>query len=97
MTIATMSKREVIASRRRQEHFAQTTSGAIAAEQQAKTSHPERHGHEEWKRRIEQDWQNHLGALQRCICAILHAKQQPKTSLMSAIKRERGYGNAINL
>jgi hypothetical protein len=68
MTTATIRRGDVMATQKRQELFAQTNSGAIPPEQRTNRPFTERHGHEEWRQRIEEDWQNHVETLQQYLC-----------------------------
>lgn len=96
MTTVTVRTGDAMATQKRQELFAQTNSGAISPEQRTKRPLVERHGHEEWKQRIEGDWENHLESLQQYICELLRKNQQLRMALMTANEPERGYGDAIN-
>jgi hypothetical protein len=97
MTTATVRRGNVMAAQKRQGLFAQANSGAIAPPRWKKRSLAEGHGHEEWKQRIEEDWQNHLETLQQCVCELLRKNQQLRTAPITANERERGYGDAISL
>jgi len=97
MTTATFRTRDVMATQKRQELLPQTNSGAISPEQRTTRPLTEIHGHEEWKQRIEDDWQNHLESLQQSICELLRKNQQLRMALLTANEPERGYGDAINL
>ncbi len=97
MTTATFRRGDVMATQNRQELFAQTNSGAISPEQWTKRSLTERHGHEEWKQRIEEDWQNNLETLQQYVCELLRKNQQLRMALRAADEPERGCGDVINL
>ena len=68
MTTATIRRGDVMATQKRQGLFAQTNSGAIPPERRTNRPLTERHGHEEWRQRIEEDWQNHLETLQQYLC-----------------------------
>lgn len=96
MKTATIGIRDLMAIQKRQEHFAQTIPAAISPERSAKRTFTERRGHEEWKRRYEEDWQSHLQALQHCVCELLHKNQQLGMALMAANEPGRGYRGAIN-
>ena len=97
MTTVTVRTGDAMATQKRQELFAQTNSGAISPEQRTKRPLVERHGHEEWKQRIEGDWQNHLETLQRYMCELVRKNRQLKTALVTSNEPKRRYGNAINL
>lgn len=84
MTTVTIRIGDVMAIQRRREHFAQTNSGAITPEQSTERAFIERHGHEEWKQRIEASWQGHLETLQQCVCELLLKNQQLRMALMAA-------------
>jgi hypothetical protein len=75
----------------------QTTSEVIPPEQGAKRTLCEMGGQEEWKQRIEEDWQGHFERLQQCVCELLLKNQQLRMALMVADKPEHGYRGAINL
>jgi hypothetical protein len=95
MRTATIRKGGIVASQKRQEHFAQTNSTANSPERRSRPF-TERRGHEEWKQRIEQDWQNHLETLRQCVRELGRKNQQPRMALTTANEPERGYGDAIN-
>ena len=87
----------VTSNRKSQELSARTTSGAIAPGQRTGGPVPLRHGHEEWKQRIEGDWQSHLETLQRYVSELARRNQQLRSALVTASVAKRGYGNAVNL
>lgn len=91
MTTVTIRIGDVMATQRRQEHFAETNSGAGAHERRTERALIERHGHEARKQRIEEDWQGHLEALQQYVCELLLKNQQLRMTLMSANESERGH------
>jgi hypothetical protein len=95
MRAASIRKGSVMASQKRREHFAQTNSGATSPERRSRPF-IERHGHEEWKQRIEEDWQNHLETLRQCMRELGRKNQQLRMALTTANETERGYGDAIN-
>ena len=90
MTTATISLGNVTATQRRQEHFAQTSSGTIAYEQRPERALIERHGHEEWKQRLDEAWQGHLETLQQCVCELLVKNQRLRMAMMSADEPGQG-------
>jgi hypothetical protein len=57
----------------------------------------ERHAHEDWKQRIEGDWQNHLETLARYVFELAGKNQPPRMASAPANEPKRRYGNAINL
>jgi hypothetical protein len=91
MTTVTIRVADVMATQRRQEHFAQMDSGVISPEQRTKGAPSDRRGHKEWEQRIEKDWQSHLESLQQCVCELLLKNQQLRIALMAAKDPERGY------
>jgi len=97
MTTATVRRGNVMAAQKRQGLFAQANSGAIAPPRWKKRSLAEGHGHEEWKQRIEEDWQNHLETMQKYVSELVRKNQQLRTALTTANEPKRRYGNAINL
>jgi hypothetical protein len=97
MTTVTIRIGDVVATQRRQEHFAQTNSGVIAPEQSTERALIERHGHEEWTQRIEEAWQGHLAALQQYVCELLLRNQQLRMALVAVDEPERGREDASNL
>ncbi len=97
MTTVTIRLGDVMAPQRRQEHFAQTSSGTIAYELRTERALIERHGHEEWKQRIDEAWQGHLEALQQYVCELLAKNQQLRMALMSANEPRQGHTNARSL
>ena len=97
MTTATVRIGDVMATQRRQAHFAQTNSEAIANEQSTDRLHMERHGHDEWTQRIEEAWQGHLETLQQCLCELLLKNQQLRMALTAENGPERKHRNAGNL
>jgi hypothetical protein len=88
---------DVMAAQKPGGQFTQTDSGVISPESRAKRTFSEMRGHEEWKQRIEEDWQGHFERLQQCVCELLLKNQQLRMALMAADEPERGYRNAINL
>lgn len=94
MTTVTIRLGDLIAARRRQEQFSQTNSTNIAYEQRPGRALIERHGHEEWKQRIDETWQGHLETLQQYVCELLAKNQQLRMALMSANEPERGHRDA---
>ena len=81
-------------------HFTQitqTSSGASSPGQHAKRELGGRGGQEEWKQRVEKDWQSHLERLQQCVCELLLKNQQLRMALVAAEERERVYRDAIHL
>lgn len=86
-----------MAIHKRQEQSAQALAGANFAQQGSNGELPEMHGHEVWKQRLEEDWQDHLETLQRYVCELLIKNQKLRMALMVAGEPERGYGNAIKL
>jgi len=88
-----------MATQKREQHFARTTSRVISFEQRMKTALIESRGHEEWKRGLEEDWQedwqSHLETLQKCVCELLLKNQQLRMEL-TANEPEREHGAGIN-
>lgn len=82
------------ATQKRKEHFAHTDSGDIAPEQSTKRALVEKHGHEEWKHRIDEEWQSHVETLQQYLCELLHKNQQLRMALTATGESEGRYGNA---
>ena len=97
MATVTIRRGDVRPAQKRQELWAQTISGVISAGQRTKRPMPERHAHEVWKQRMEQDWQSHIETLQRYMCALARRSQQPGPELATANEPKRRYGNAINV
>jgi hypothetical protein len=97
MTTAAIRIGEVMATQRRQGHFAQTNSEAIATEQNTDRAHIERHGHEEWTQRIDEAWQGHLEILQQCLCELLLKNQQLRMALIAENGPERKHRDASSL
>ena len=97
MATLTIRRREVMSAQKSQEFSAQTNSGVISPGQRTKRPTPERHGHENWKQRIEEDWQNHLQTMQKYVSELVRKNQQLRTALTTANEPKRRYGNAINL
>jgi len=56
----------------------------------------ERHAHEDWKQRIEEDWQRHLKAMQKYVGELVRNNQQQGMALTTANDPKRRYGNAID-
>lgn len=88
MTSATIRIGDVMAAQRRQEHFAQTNSGAIALEQSTERALTEKPAHEELMQRIEEAWQGHLETLQQYMCELLLANQQLRMALKAVNEPE---------
>lgn len=97
MATVTVRVGDAIANRRRQEYCAQTNSGAIATEQRREGALIERHGHEEWKQRIEKAWQGHLDNLQQYVCELLLKNQQLRMAPMASNESERVHGDSRTL
>ena len=97
MATMTIRRREVMSAQKSQEFRAQTNTGAISSGQTTKRPAPERHGHEDWKQRIEEDWQRHLKAMQKYVGELVRNNQQQGMALTTANDPKRRYGNAINL
>jgi hypothetical protein len=97
MATATIRKREVMPTQKSREFLARTNSGVISAGQRTKPPTTERHGHEDWKQRIEEDWKNHIETLQRYVCELARKNQQLRTVSTTANEPKRRFGNAINL
>jgi len=86
-----------MSTQKSQELLVRTNSGTIAPEQGTRRPATLRHGHEEWKQRIEGDWQSHLETLQRYVSELARKNQQLRTALVMANEPKRGYENAVNL
>ena len=97
MATMTIRRGEVMSAQKSQEFRAQTNTAAISSGQTTKRPAPERHGHEDWKQRIEEDWQNHLETMQKYVSELVRKNQQLRTALTTASEPKRRYGNAINL
>jgi hypothetical protein len=97
MTTVTSRRGDVMAARNHQEHFAQAHSGIVSHEENTKRALIERSGHEEWKQRLEEDWQSHLETLQKYVCELLIKNQKLRTALSSANEPRRDYRDAIKL
>jgi len=85
-----------MATQNHHENLAQTSGGVIYPEQKTKRALVERRGHEEWKQRIEEDWQGHVETLQQCVCELLIKNQQLRLALMATNAPQQGYRGAIN-
>jgi hypothetical protein len=97
MTTVTIRRGDVMSARNHQEHLAQTHSGIISPEESAKRAPVERAGHEEWKQRLEDNWQSHLETLQKYVCELLIKNQKLRTALSSANEPRRDYRDAVKL
>jgi hypothetical protein len=97
MATVTIRKREVMSTQKSQEFLTQMNSGVISLGQRTKRPTPERHGHENWKQRIEEDWQNHLQTMQKYVSELVRKNQQLRAALTTANEPKRRYGNFINL
>ncbi len=97
MATVTIRRKKVMPAQKSQEFQAQTITGVISSGQTTKRPAPERHGHEDWKRWIEEDWQNHLETMQKYVSELVRKNQQLRTALTTANEPKRRYGNAINL
>jgi len=87
----------VTPNRKSQELSARTTAGTVAPGQKARKPVPLDHGHQEWKQRIEGDWQSHLETLQRYVSELARRNRQLRTALVTASVPKGGYGNAVNI
>lgn len=91
MTTATIRIENVMGIKRREEHFAQTKSGAIA---QSKTRAKE---HSLTDTDIKKEaWQGHLKNLQRYVCELLLQNQELRLALIAVNGPERGHGDPTN-
>jgi hypothetical protein len=97
MATMTIGIEDRTTTQKRKEHFAHTESGVTAPEQSTKRALIEKHRHEEWKHRIEEDWQNHVETLQQYLRELLVKNQQLRIALTAANESEGGYGDARNL
>jgi len=97
MTTVTIRRGDVMAARNHREHLAQTHSGIISPDESAKRALTERAGHEEWKQRLDEDWQSHLETLQKYVCELLIKNQKLRTALSSAYEPRRDYRDAVKL
>ena len=88
---------DAMATQKRQEQSAHALPGVTFAQQYSKEELFEVHGHEVWKQRLEEDWQDHLETLQRYVCELLIKNQKLRMALIVAGEPQRGYGNAIKL
>jgi hypothetical protein len=88
---------DAMATQKRQEQSAQAPAGVIFAQQSSNGELSEMQGHEVWKQRLEEDWQDHLETLQRYVCELLIKNQKLRMALRVAGEPQRGYGNAIKL
>lgn len=90
MTTATIRVEDVMATKRREEHFAQTNSGAIAQSKRAKE-------HSLTDTDIKKEaWQGHLKNLQRYVCELLLQNQELRLALIAVNGPERGHGDPTN-
>jgi L-lactate utilization protein LutB len=96
MTTMTIRRREVVSARNSQVVLAQTSPGALSSGQKTKRPVTERHAHEDWKQRIEEDWQRHLKAMQKYVGELVRNNQQQGMALTTANDPKRRYGNAID-
>ncbi len=97
MTTVTIRRGNVMAARKRQEHFEHSHSGIISPGEKEKRALIEKAGHEEWKQRLEEDWQSHLETLQKYVCELLIKNQKLRTALSSTNEPRREYRDAIRL
>lgn len=97
MRTVTTSKGDVKADQSRQEHFAQAHSGATSSERKSHGALIERDGHEEWKQRLDENWQSHLETLQKYVCELLIKNQKLRTALLSTSEPRRGYRDTVHL
>lgn len=65
-----------MAIQKRQEQFAQVASGVVAYGHRTRRTLMETPGHEQWKQRLEDDWQSHLETLQIYVRELLVRNQQ---------------------
>ena len=86
-----------MAAQKRQKYFAQAHSGIVSPEESAKRALIEGAGHEEWKQRLDEDWQSHLETLQKYVCELLIKNQKLRIALSSANEQSRDHRDAINL
>jgi hypothetical protein len=96
-TVTTRIGKVMANNQRRQEHFAQTTFGIIAPDQDTEKVLIEKYRHEERSREIEEAWKGHLSILQRYVCDLLLENQQLRMKLVAANEPERRQENAGNL
>lgn len=97
MATVTIRKGDSMGALNQQEHFAQTHSRIISPGESAKKVLIDRAGHEEWKQRLDEDWQSHLETLQKYVCELLIKNQKLRTALSSANEPSRHQKNVIKL
>ncbi len=97
MRTVTIGSGDVMPAQKSQEILARTNSGTASPGQRTRKPVTELRGHEEWKQRIEGDWQSHLETLQRYVSELARRNQRLRMALTTANEPKRGYGNAINL
>jgi hypothetical protein len=97
MATVTIHRGDVRRAQKSQELRTQTSSRVISADQGTKRPTHERHAHEVWKQRIEEDWQNHIETLQRYVCALARNNLKPRMASTTANEPNRRYGNAVNV
>jgi hypothetical protein len=89
MATVTVRTENVMATQKRQELCARTNARAISPAQRTIRPLAERHGHEEWNQRIEEDWQSHLETMQQYVCELLRKNQQLRMALTTANDQNR--------
>ena len=97
MRSVTIRREDFRPAQKSQELLARTNSRTISPAQRTKDQVVERHPHEDWKQRLEGDWQNHLDTLKRYVCELAGKNQQARIASTPANEPKRRYGNAISL
>jgi hypothetical protein len=97
--MATMTNRGdyLRAGEKREKPFIQMNSGACAPKLRTASQPITRHGHQEWKQQIDEEWQRHLETLRQCM-SVLFLKNQPQRIGLNAVNEQgRRHRNATSL
>jgi hypothetical protein len=84
-------------AQRRQALTAESDSGDISPRHVTTGRPPRRHRHEEWRQKIEEDWQSHLETLQQYVRNILHESYRSRVTPVAVGEQGRSFGDAIHL
>lgn len=88
---------DVMATHPLQDRFAQARAGNLAPDQGSISASTERQLDERWEKRNEEDWQDRLETLQKCVCELLIKNQKLRMELSATIEPERACRNPMNV
>ena len=90
MNTMTLAIRYPMATYRWQALLSQAHTGSVTQIQQLKNVNTESPKHEQWKDKIDEEWQGHLDTLQRYVCDLLIKNRQLRMTLMAGTASREG-------